>query len=76
MTKKDDVNLAVIDAKMDFIKEKVTKIEASLEKINDKIDDQDNRIVGLEAKNSLTTWALVGFTTLASAIAAWLGVKT
>lgn len=75
MTKKDDVDLAIINTKMDFIKEKVTKIEANLDKINEKIDAHDIKLTSLETKSGLMAGILTIFTVISSSIAAFLGIK-
>ena len=76
MTKKtESVDLAVINTKLEYISNDISEIKRTLKESLDKQDAQESRLSSLESKNSLTTWALIGFTTIATAIASWLGMK-
>jgi hypothetical protein len=52
------------------------EIKATLKEVADKQDAQDNRITSLETKVGVLGVISIAFTTVASSIAAWLGVKS
>lgn len=78
MNKKDDegkVSLAVINTKLEYISKDITDIKETLEKINETSDNHSNRIASLETKTGIVAGLLSIFTIVASAIAAWMGMK-
>ena len=68
-----EITLAVLDTKLDGIKETLEDVRGKVDDLNDTVRDHDTRIVRIEERQ--TTWSRLqaGFTVVASAIAAFLG---
>ena len=69
------VTLAVIKRDLEYIKADIKEIKEDLKDSHDLHSDHEKRLAKAEEKNSNSTYIMLAFTSIASALAAWLGMR-